>query len=310
MRVLITGARGFVGAALRRRLGSDARWIVRAASRTPPAVADAVVEWMTGPDLGPDADWRALLAGVDVVVHLAARVHVMEGSGIADGEEYQRVNVLGTRRLAEQAVNAGVRRLVFLSSVKVHGESGHFTESSAMAPADAYGVSKRDAEDALRDVSRQAGLEVVIIRAPLVHGPGVKANLRSLATAVRRGRILPLAAIANRRSLVGVDNLADLIALSMEHPAAASEAFLVSDGEDLSTPELVRRLATAAGRQARLIPVPVWGLRILAAALGRAAAVDRLTGSLTVDMSKARRLLGWEPPVALDEGLRRAARQP
>ena len=309
MRVLITGARGFVGAALIRHLGSDARWSVRASSRTPPAAAGLGVEWMTSPDLGPDADWRPLLAGVDVVVHLAARVHVMT-SGHADGPEYQRVNVLGTRRLAEQAVAAGVRRLVLLSSVKVHGESGHFNESSAMAPADAYGVSKRDAEDVLRDVARRTGLEVVILRAPLVYGPGVKANFLSLVTAVGRGRILPLASIANRRSLVGVDNLADLIAVSMEHPAAASEAFLVSDGEDLSTPELVRRLAAAAGRHARLLPMPVWGLRILAAALGRSAAVDRLAGSLTVDISKARRLLGWEPPVAVDEGLRRVACRP
>ncbi|HUR20174.1 MAG TPA: NAD-dependent epimerase/dehydratase family protein [Vicinamibacterales bacterium] len=309
MRVLITGASGLVGGALRRRLGTDPRWRVRASSRTPP-VQTAGVDWMTGPDLGPDADWRPLLAGVDVVVHLAARVHLTAFAGAASDELYQRINVLGTRRLAEQAGTAGVRRFVFLSSVKVHGESGHFNEGSAMAPVDPYGASKREGEDALREIAIRTGLESVIVRPPLVYGPGVKANFHSLLTAVRRGTLLPLASIANRRSLVGVDNLADLIAVSMEHPAAAAETFLVSDGEDLSTPELVRRLATAAGRQARLLPLPVWALRAVAAPLGQSPAVDRLTGSLTVDISKARGLLGWAPPVAVDEGLRRVACEP
>jgi UDP-glucose 4-epimerase len=267
---------------------------------------------VTAPDLAADADWRPLLAGVDVVVHLAARVHVMPSASVPAGstaDEYRRVNVLGTRRLAEQAVAAGVKRFVFLSSVKVHGETGHLREDSEMAPADPYGASKRDGEEALREIARQTGLEVVIVRAPLVYGPGVKANFQELLTAVQRGTILPLASISNRRSLVGVDNLADFIAVCMEHPAAASEAFLVSDGEDLSTPELVRRLAKATNTHARLMPLPVWAVRAAAAALGRTAAADRLTGSLTVDISKARRLLGWEPPVNLDEGLRRVACQ-
>ena len=265
---------------------------------------------MAAPDLAPDADWRLLLAEVDVVVHLAARVHVMSSSSADDVQEYQRVNALGTRRLAEQAAAAGVRRFVFLSSVKVHGESGHFNEDSAMAPADPYGVSKRDSEAALRDVSQRSGLEVVIIRSPLVYGPGVKANFRALLVALQRGKLLPLASIANHRSLVAVDNLADLIVVCMVHPAAASEAFLVSDGEDLSTPELVRRLGTAAGHNARLMPVPVWCLRAVAALIGRSPEIDRLAGSLTVDISKARRLLGWAPPVAVDEGLRRVACEP
>jgi nucleoside-diphosphate-sugar epimerase len=307
VRVLVTGASGFVGAALLRRLAADSAWTVRASSRTPPRVTAPGIEWVAGPALGPGADWRTALVGVDVVAHLAARVHVMPGPGAASDEEYHRVNVLGTRLLAEQAAEAGVRRFVFLSSVKVHGESGRVTEDSALAPADAYGKSKRGAEDALRQVSRDTGLEVAIIRPPLVYGPGAKANFLSLLSAVRKGTPLPLALIANLRSLVGVDNLADLMLVCMAHPAAASETFLVSDDEDVSTPALVRRLAQAAGRPARLIPVPVWCLRTGAALAGKSDAVDRLCGSLQVDISKARRVLGWRPPVSLDEGLRRAA---
>ena len=309
MRVLITGASGFVGAALRRRLAGDPRWTVRASSRTPPSRSEAGVEWITSSELGPTANWQSLLEDVDVVVHLAARVHVMNAAGASE-EPYQRVNVDGTRRLAQQAAASGVKRLVFLSSVKAHGEAGHLTEESAMAPLDAYGISKRDAEAALHEVATRTNLEVVIIRSPLVHGPGVKANFQSLAAAVRKGRPLPLASVTNRRSLVGVDNLADLLAVCMEHPAAASQAFLVSDDEDVSTAELVRRLAAAAGRPARLIPVPVWILRAAAVMTGKLPAVNRLTGSLTVDISKAKQLLAWTPPVTLDEGLRRAVRQP
>jgi UDP-4-keto-D-QuiNAc 4-reductase len=305
MNVLITGANGFVGTALRQRLARESQWNVRACARTPPATAADDVEWATCGDLAAETDWSPLLHGMDVVVHLAARVHVMNADA-SDDTLYQRANVQGTRRLAEQAVNARVRRFVFLSSVKVHGESGHLTEDSPMAPADAYGVSKRDAENALREVAGRTGLEVVIIRSPLVYGPGVKANFHALMMAVRNGRALPLASVANRRSLVGVDNLADMIASCTASPAAASQAFLVSDGDDVSTPDLVRRLASVMDRPARLIPVPVWALRAAAALTGRLPAVNRLTGSLTVDISKARRLLAWSPPVTLEEGLRRA----
>jgi nucleoside-diphosphate-sugar epimerase len=310
MRILVTGGQGFVGTALVPRLVSESRWSVRASTRALSAGLPPEAEWIAGPDLGPDADWRPALAEVDVVVHLAARVHVQSSSARPSHEEFHRVNVDGTRVLAAQAVEAGVRRFVFLSSVKVHGEQGALHEDSALAPSDAYGISKRDAEAALRDLAQATGLEVVVVRPPLVHGPGVKANMRSLLAAVRRGIPLPLGAVSNRRSLVGVDNLADLIAACLEHPAAAGEAFLVSDGEDVSTPDLVRRLATAVNCGPRLLPVPVWCLRASAALLGRSAEVDRLTGSLTVDISKSRRLLGWVPPVTLDDGLRRMGHAP
>jgi nucleoside-diphosphate-sugar epimerase len=306
MKVLVTGASGFVGAAVLRRLEAEPGCDVRAASRRPRVGPASGPEWVTAPDLSPEADWRPCLAGVDVVVHLAAHVHVMS-PGPESATEYQRVNVLGTRRLAQEAVAAGVRRLVFLSSVKVHGESGKFDETSPMTPADPYGVSKRDAEAVLRQLAAETGLEVVIIRPPLVYGPGVKANFRSLLDAVRKGTVLPLASIANRRSLVGVDNLADVIAVCLGHPAAASEAFLVSDGEDVSTPDLIRKVAAATGGHARLLPVPVWCLRVAGRISGRAAAIDRLTGTLEVDISKAHRVLGWAPRVSLDEGLRRMA---
>jgi nucleoside-diphosphate-sugar epimerase len=252
------------------------------------------------------ADLSGALAGIDTVIHLAARAHVMRDASLDPLSEFRKVNVAATRNLACQAAAAGVKRMIFMSSIKVHGECGRFSESDAPAPQDAYGVSKHEAETTLREIAGQSRLEFVIVRPPLVYGPGVKANFQALIGAVARGLPLPLGAINNCRSLVSRDNLVDFVLRCTSHPAAANEAFLVSDGEDLSTPELVRRLARAMGRPARLVPIPPAILRGGAAMLGRRAMAQRLLGSLQLDISKARRVLEWSPPFSVDEGLRRA----
>jgi nucleoside-diphosphate-sugar epimerase len=305
VKVLVTGAAGFIGSTLVRRLAVHDRFQVRAAARSAPRDLSPAVE-VVGCDLTENADWAAQLDGMDAVVHLAARVHMMRDTAADPSAEYQRVNVAGTLNLARQAAACGVRRFVFLSSIKVHGESGTYRESDVPAPQDAYGKSKHVAEVGLRSVAADTGLEITIIRPPLVYGPGVRANFAALIRAVRRGTPLPLGAVHNRRSLVAVDNLVDFIITCMEHPAAANETFLVSDGDDLSTSELVRRLARAIGRPAHLVPVPAGLLVLGATVVGKRAMVRRLLDSLQADITKARKQLAWVAPVSVDEALRRA----
>jgi nucleoside-diphosphate-sugar epimerase len=258
------------------------------------------------PDLADaSADWTSAVSGADAVVHLAAMVHRMgDTSGLAAA--FEQVNSRGPALLAAQAWAAGVRRFIYFSSVKVHGESGRFSEESPRRPMDPYGRSKCDGEDRLREVAERTGLELVIVRPPLVYGPGVGANFAALLSAVRRGVPLPLGGVHNARSLVGVENLADFVCTVLRAPAAPGEAFLVSDGSDLSTPDLIRALARAAGRPARLVTVPPGLLRLAASAFGRRQAAERLLGSLTVDISKAERLLGWTPPHDVDGQLSRS----
>ena len=309
MTVLVTGSNGFVGTALCAKLRSDGTDVcaaVRSLDVAPPGCRGVEIG-----GISLQTDWRAALRGVGHVVHLAARVHVMRDTSSSPLAEFRRVNAEGTVNLARQAAAAGVKRFVFLSSIKVNGEYTEigrpFGPDDAPDPKDPYGVSKYEAEELLRKVGEETGMEVVIIRPPLVYGPGVRANFQQMMRWLARGLPLPLAGIVeNRRSLVALDNLVDFIVTCLRHPAAANQRFLVSDGEDLSTAMLLRRIGRAQGKPARLFHMPSFMLKLGAACVGGNDVYRRLCGSLQVDISKARALLGWSPSVSVDEGLRRA----
>jgi nucleoside-diphosphate-sugar epimerase len=262
-------------------------------------------------DLTADTTWQPVLQSVEVVIHAAARVHVMHDTSSDPLAEFRKVNVDGTLNLARQAAAAGVRRFIFISSIKVNGEGTAVGEpycaDARPAPIDPYGISKMEAEQGLRTLAVETGMEVVIIRPVLVYGPGVKANFLSMMRWLHKGVPLPFGAIDNRRSLVALDNLVDLIVTCIDHPAAANQTFLVSDGEDLSTTELLRRMGVALGKSTRLLPVPSRLLEVGAAMLGKQALAQRLCGSLQVDISKTRELLNWTPSVTVDQALRKTA---
>jgi nucleoside-diphosphate-sugar epimerase len=309
MRILITGANGFVGSALIPILKSHGHQI-RASVRRPgiTPVPDTVV---TG-EIGPDTDWTEALSGIDAVIHLAARVHHMDNP--ADPSlvigAYRRVNVEGTRRLAESAAAAGVRRMVFVSTIKAVTENSGdvpVTEATPPAPETPYGISKLEGERALAQVGERTGLETVILRPPLVYGPGVGANFLRLLVLCRNAPPLPLGAIQNRRSLVFVENLAGAIALCVEHPGAAGGCFLVHDGKTLSTPELIRTLAGIMHRPARLFSIPPPLLRGALTLVGRRDAYARLAASLELDDQRLRQTLGWQPFWSQEDGLRLTA---
>lgn len=308
MRILVTGANGLVGTRLVRYL-SKSGFFVRAASRRQDSSVDSA-ESLTVGSIDESTKWQQALQDIHAVVHLAARVHVMHDTAADPLAAFRAVNVAGTLNLARQAAAAGVKRFVFISSVKVNGEQTEpgraFTESDLPNPQDPYAISKHEAEVGLRQVAAETGMEVIIIRPPLVYGPGVKANFAALMRAVQRGWPLPLGAVHNQRSLVALDNLVYFIMTCTTHPQAANQTFLVSDGHDLSTAELVRGMAKAAGAPAHLLPVPVWVLSAAGWVLGKGDAVQRLCGNLQVDSSKAHQLLGWAPPVSVAEGLLRA----
>lgn len=303
--VLVTGGSGFLGSALCTVLSREmlVRRVVRVGSADKELTGTETVRG----DLSSDFDWSEALSGVSSVVHCAARVHVMRD--IADNplNEFRAVNVVGTMNLARQAAGAGVKRFVFISSIGVNGGETHvvpFSASDATAPHTPYAVSKQEAEVALRQLAKDSGMEVVIIRPPLIYGPDAPGNFASLVKLMASGIPVPLASVtANRRSFVYLGNLLSLIQTCLAHPAAANNTFLVSDGEDLSTAALLRRLAAAMGVPARLVPFPVSLLRLGAKLLGRSDTVQSLCGSLEVDISKTRELLGWTPPFSVDEGL-------
>jgi nucleoside-diphosphate-sugar epimerase len=305
MRVLVTGATGFVGSALLPELRSRG-WQVRAATRGP--VAGLAVETVAVGDIGEDTGWSEALEGVRAVVHLAAHVHPPGRDGPDGDAVHFRVNAAGTGRLAEAAVAAGVRRFVFVSSVKAVADGGVVTDGSPPRPGSAYGRSKLEGERALERIAGRTGMEAVVLRPPLVYGPGVGANFLRLLRACRRGLPLPLGAVRNRRSLIHVANLADAVATCLSHPRATGHRFLVHDGPTPSTPELVAALRASFGLPPRLVPVPPALLRAGLLLLGRADAYERLAGSLALDDARFRKLTGWSPPLSQDRALDATAR--
>jgi nucleoside-diphosphate-sugar epimerase/GT2 family glycosyltransferase len=312
-RVLVTGANGFIGQALCGALssqGCSVRGVVR--KKNADGRADALDHWVMG-EIDEHTEWASALSGIDCVVHLAARVHLMLDTAANPLAEFRRINVALTLNLARQAAKAGVRRFVFVSSVKVNGEKTvigqPFTADDVPQPIDSYGISKFEAEQALVQLAAETGLEVVIVRPVLVYGPGVKANFHEMMRWVLKGVPLPLGALDNQRSLVAIDNVVDLLSVCLHHPRAANQVFLVSDGEDLTVSGLLRRTAAALGRPARLVPVPMFLLRMGGRLLGKEPVIRRLCDTLQVDIGKTQRLLGWTPPLSVDAALKKTAQQ-
>lgn len=309
MRVLITGASGFVGGRLVKVLAEKTSFELYASARRQIENCPATVRIVE--DFSSETDVVAAVEGMNVIVHAAARVHVMNDSSHDPLDAFRKVNVEGTLNLARAAVAAGVKRFVFVSSIKVNGEGTlkgvPYSAGDTPAPMDPYGVSKREAEQALRELAAATQLEVVIIRPVLVYGPGVKANFLNMMRWIEKGIPLPFGAIHNQRSLVSIDNLVDLISVCIEHPAAANQTFLVSDGEDVSTTQLLRKMAHALDKRSYLLPVPSFLLEAGASLIGKKALSQRLCGSLQVDITKTKELLGWTPPVNLDQALRNTA---
>lgn len=305
-KVFLTGGSGFLGGSLLQRLLADGVCVTAAVRGSGASLAIPTYRFT---QLSDKQVWSDGLSNHDVLLHCAARVHIMDDPSADPLTEFRRVNVEGTLNLARQAAAAGVQRFIFISSIKVNGEEtapgDAFTASDVPAPQDPYGLSKFEAEEGLRSLAQQTGMEVVIIRPPLVYGPSVKGNFVSMIKLVQKGLPLPLGAIHNKRSLVGIDNLVDLIIRCIDHPAAANQTFLASDGVDLSTTELLRSVVKAMGKPSRLVPVPASLLQTGAGLLGKKAMAQRLLGSLQVDISKTREVLGWEPPYTVEEGLRR-----
>lgn len=304
--ILVTGATGFVGSAVVARLYKDNKQVLAAGRQS----TDLPVEMIKIASLLQLDSLPERLTSINTIVHCAARAHVMKDEVDDPLAEYRKVNVEGTLNLAHQAAEKGVNRFIFISSIKVNGEQTPieqpFLADDLPAPEDDYGLSKFEAEQGLKKLAAATDMEVVIIRPPLVFGPGVKGNFATLVKLIKKGTPLPLGAVHNKRSLVALDNLVDLIVTCIDHPAAANQVFLAGDGEDLSTTELLHGVARAMGRSSRLIPVPTWMLMFGATIVGKRAVAQRLCGSLQVDITKARDVLSWEPTISVDEGLRRA----
>lgn len=305
MNVLLTGATGFVGRRIANVLGNKAGVYLTCVVRQPPG--EPLGHEIRTKSLEPGVDWSDAVTGQEVIIHAAARAHILRDKSSDPLAEFRKTNVEGTLNLARQAAEAGVRRFIFISSIGVNGSVSRkpFTESDTASPSDFYAQSKWEAEQGLWSIHKETGLEVVIIRPPLVYGPGAPGNFGTLVKWVQRGIPLPLGAIRNDRTFVALDNLVDLIITCVEHPAAANQIFLAGDGEDLSTTELLQGMAKAMHKTARLVPLPAGLLMFGATLLGKKAMAQRLLGSLQVDISKARNLLGWQPPLSVEDGLKR-----
>ena len=303
MKILLTGASGFVGSALLAKLGVIN---TRVLGRSRPSLNK--VDFFYS-EILPDSDFSDALKNIDVVIHSAARAHIMKDESCDPYTEYRNVNTLGTLSLARQAASAGVKRLIFISSIKVNGESTSigqpFFYDDEPSPEDPYGQSKAEAERGLLELAQETGMEVVIIRPPLVYGPGVKANFATMINFAIKNLPLPLGAIKNKRSLVSIENLVDLIVTCIDHPKAAGNIFLVSDDLDVSTTELLKELTRAAGKKPHLIPIPMALVRGLAILLGKRAVADRLCGNLQLDITHTKNTLDWSPPVTFQEGITR-----
>ena len=304
--MFVTGATGFVGRFLCERLmsqGLSVRGTILA-SESQTALTAGVEPAVIDP-LGPETLWHHALSDIDTVIHLAARVHIMDDCATDPLVEFRKVNVEGTLKLARDAACAGVRRFVFISSIKVNGEESavSYTPDSPASPTDAYGISKWEAEVGLHKIASETGLEVVVVRPTLVYGPGVKANFLNMLKIISKSIPLPLATIHNKRSLIYVGNLVDALTVCAFHADAAGKTYLVSDGEDVSTPELIRRTASALGIPVALLPFPVSLMKLIAKLTGKGGVFNRLTGTLAVDSGKIRQELGWVPPFTMEEGL-------
>jgi UDP-glucose 4-epimerase len=308
MSILITGVNGFLGGHLFSTLQSpenNVTALLRSENSLFPSSAIVLI-------IDKESNFSAALTNVNIVIHCAARTHVINDVSTNPLEIFREVNTYGTLNLARQAADAGVKRFIFISSIKVNGESTElgnpFTPDDEFIPIDPYGLSKQEAEVGLRKIAQETGMEVVIIRAPLVYGAGVKANFASLMKLVGKGIPLPLGGIKeNKRSLVSVDNLVDLITTCISHPKAANQTFLVSDDDDLSTTRMIKELNTALGKKGWLLPIPVIFFEILGKLTGKSAVIDRLCGSLQVDISKTKELLNWQPPVCVKDAFAKTA---
>jgi nucleoside-diphosphate-sugar epimerase len=318
-KILVTGASGFIGRNICKTLSEYGRSVRGTVRNLNLISANTNIEYVSTGNINLNTNWKNILIDVDYIIHCVARVHVMKETKADLSEMYHSVNVDGTKQLAEQAAEAGVKRIIFLSSIKVNGECTDnyhrdidlntykkiFTYSDIPNPIDSYALSKFQAEKMLGEISFQTGLEVTIVRLPLVYGYGVKGNLARLIKLVQSGIPLPLGIILNQRSMIGIDNLVDLLICCVDHPDAAGKIFLASDGKDLSTPELINLIANSMGRKARLFPFPIFLLKFAGSILGKKKEMDRLVGSLKIDSQYVQKVLNWRSPVTVSEGIRR-----